>query len=146
MGDNVNHTTTYYEDAETVNQYRLPADLLCDTPKLTELNLAFGGRIPEEFFDCAPELETISIRNYGDSGRNTAARYTLDLSHLDKLETLSVPGIGERHQRKITLSDNSPLFLDRVNDITNGESPSCPQYIHGNGWKMCVSITIQPQN
>ena len=154
LGDNVTPQTPI-KDAAVVNQDELPTNLLCGTPRLEELRLGFAGRLSDGFFDCVPELRTIEIWNNGLYGYSIAASYSLDLSYLHKLERLTVPYItdsefqesGEHGPRRVTLSGNSPLLLNAmtpIRDIRDDGPTFCPYYIGGSGWRMCVSVKVQP--
>ena len=124
--------------AETSVQERLPADRLCPAPWLAELSLWTPAEPPPDFFDCVPKLTSLEIGNLTPDGRNEARPYRLDLRQLRNLQSLAAPALpGGAARRPVELAVESPLYRDLIRRPQDGPE-SCPEYIQGRGWLMCL--------
>ena len=114
-------------------QPELPPDLLCPTPWLAELSLRTPAAIPAGFFDCVPSLAHLEIGNLTEP-----QPYFLDLRPLKNLKSMSAPPLPGGQPRPALLAPESPLYQQKTGSAVQQGPPSCPRYIAGEYWLMCL--------
>ena len=122
-----------YTDQPSGFRQPLPPDLLCPAPWLAELSLWTPAAIPAGFFDCVPSLAHLDIGT-----RTEPQPYFLDLRPLKNLKSLRTPPLPGGQPRPALLPPESPLYQHKTGSAVQEGPPSCPRYIAGEYWLMCL--------